>query len=193
MEFDETKRVKVVYRETDKSIDYEFRPVNKTLKESDGLLGGTSLCIVHKPDQTILRIKRAEDEKLYPGYNSVPAGHMKVYNDGTCETPYETSLRELEEETKLKPLNSMQIFGEGLLIDPYTQLVGFAFLCPVDQNSILKYNEEINSKESGFERPETIMEKLKKEKFTPLSREIMTKFLNEIEVYGSLNNYLSNI
>ncbi len=82
MEFDETKRVKVVYRETDKSIDYEFRPVNKTLKESDGLLGGTSLCIVHKPDQTILRIKRAEDEKLYPGYNSVPAGRVGIH---ACE------------------------------------------------------------------------------------------------------------
>jgi len=157
---------------------YAFRPVEKEKAEKEKIPHGVVFCLATNPYGEVLRIRRAKDKEPYPGHNSVPAGHMEAFN-GVCESPRETAVRELWEETKLSPRRVAPYLEGERICDPNGGHVGFAYLMPVGCCTLPVFNEEIEPMESRFEPLDVIAEKMKTEKWTPPSRFIVERLLED--------------
>jgi ADP-ribose pyrophosphatase YjhB (NUDIX family) len=175
-------RVKVDYKIRPDGIEYAFSQVDKKAAEA-GIPHGCVYNLALRPDCTVLRIRRAKTKEPYPDHNSIPAGHLNVYEeDGQliCEEPLSAARRELAEETGFKPKKIAPILTDKLIkAEPH---IGFVFACAVGQDAEPVYNEEIDPARSGFEDPGVIKDKLKDEPFTPPARLIFNLFF---ERYGT--------
>lgn len=182
-------RVKVDFKmENERPIVLDRSPIEKIIAESQKIPHEVVYDLVIKDTGELLRIRRAENEDVYPDYNSVPAGHTDVINYGhklVCESPLQAAERELWEETKLKSYKVEQILEDKLIFNESKGHFGMAFVMLVDKPNPV-YNEEINPAKSGFEPPETILERLEKESFTPPSRRILKEFLKEYQTQQNL-------
>jgi len=156
---------------------YKFSSVEKNKAESERIPHGVVFCLAINQCGELLRIRRSKQKEPYPDHNSVPAGHMEVREDSRFETPEETAVRELWEETRLAPFYMKQFLGDEYIFDKDKGHVGFAYLMPVGPCPLPVFNEEIEPMESRFEPLDEIARKLETEKWTPPSRQIVEKLV----------------
>ncbi len=169
------------------SLIYEFYPVEFSKADKEKILQGVVLCIVLESDGKILIIRRKEKSYVYPDYNGLPAGHIDF-----GETPENAAIRELYEETKLKPIFTRRVFKDNVFIDDLGHF-GFVYLCIVDENNEPVFDEhEINSIKSEFISIKEIIDKLNSEKFTPLARMILIRFLKEFPRKGKIKEIIDS-
>jgi ADP-ribose pyrophosphatase YjhB (NUDIX family) len=108
------------------------------------------------------------------------------------EDPKDAAMKELEEETNLKPISYKKILENKEIFDESTGHFGYVFIHFVDKDAEPKYNEEINPEESGFKTPEEILEIFEKEKFTPPSKKVLEEFLKEYSTNNDLRKFYTN-
>lgn len=149
---------------------YSFNPIDKKRAESERIPHGVVFCLAFNQYGELLRIRRSKHKEPYPGYNSVPAGHMDVMEGLRCETPADAAVRELWEETRLKPFFVKRFLDGQYIFDNDKGHVGFAYLMPVGPCPLPVFNEEIEPMWSSFESLDEIAKKLETEKWTPPSR-----------------------
>ena len=99
----------------------------------------------------------------------------------------------MKEETNLESRKIQQIFEDKYIYDDKKGHFARAYLALVDKDSKPVYNEEIDPKNSRFESPEMISERLKKEEFTPLSKQIVTYFLKKYPTQQDLQHFYHSI
>ena len=178
----------VKLRIKDNKISYEFYPVDFKLADKNRILQPCVHCIVLKPSGKILIVRRSKKRHVHPDCNSFPAGHIDF-----GETPKKAALRELYEETKLRPISIKQIFRNNMFIDNFGHFA-FVFVCVVRNNDKPVFDpSEINSKKSKFEKIEDVIKKLNTEQFTPLSRMILISFLRKFPTTKKVKEFISRI
>jgi len=191
------KRVKVDVSWRGDKPAYAFSPIDKELAEREKIPHGCVYLLALKPTGSLLRIRRVADDDTYPDCWSVPAGHMDVLKNGRYESRKRAALRELEEETNLKPLKPYAIapvLEHEYILDKDKGHVGFAFVAAIGLGDRPKFNKEINKTDSGWAPPEMLRDSLETQQWTPPCHRMVDGFLRKYNynLSGELSNlYLS--
>jgi len=158
----------------DQKLSLSFYPLDFEKADREVLPHLSVACIIINKKGEILIIRRSKDNYLFPGYYSIPAGHLDY-----GKTPLDQVKQEVKEEVGIEVDEVKRIFEDQFFIDNYGHFV-YVYLCKLDSDPKLNISpDELDIEGSKFIQIKDLVDMINREKFTTNVRVILLRFLNE--------------